>query len=110
MAKMPVSEWMGVSCCTEGDYRAIRSWFGGFVPEEWGNPVKADILEHCESGRTVKVRALFVLPEGALREATHTPSSGRYALRRPSPAILRGFRLPAVRPDVLDADRKGVAA
>jgi hypothetical protein len=82
-------------CCEgERDKRAIRSWFGQFIPDDWGDPLKADVLENNDTGDMTKLRALFRRVDGSLMEAIRATNKGGFYIKtRPAGSgILRGFQ------------------
>lgn len=88
------NEWGSVCCESQRDREAVHSWFQRFVPKTWGLPLKCDLLEDAETGRTKKFRALYRTDEGRMQEAirSHNKSGFLVTMRPASAAILKGCR------------------
>lgn len=84
------SEWGGVCCESERDHAAINSWFGRFLPQDWGAPLCAEILTDIETDREKAIRALYRLPNGRFKEArVNFNANGRtYRMSDATPGIM----------------------
>jgi hypothetical protein len=82
-------------CCNgDRDFEAIRSWFHPLVGADW-TPLRADVQIEVETDRETALRALFRRPDGSLREVIRRKGIRSFSIKaqRPSPSILRGFRM-----------------
>lgn len=61
--------WMGMCCDSRQDREACLSWFSGMVPDDWGLPFKAEILEDPETSKTKRLRAFFRASDGKIKQA-----------------------------------------
>ena len=68
---LPRSIWEGVSCHTDRDRDAIRSWFNGLA-DGMNGPLKANILTRTSDDRSLKIRALFETADGRQKEIVRT--------------------------------------
>lgn len=86
--------WESMICDNIDDQEACLSWFGPTIPEAWGMPLKADLLEDPETGKTQQLRALFRLPDGTFQQAIRRWNKNGFVIATGAarPAILKGFR------------------
>lgn len=83
--------WGGVVCDTPKSREAVLSWFRPLVPDAWGLPIYAQLQEDVDTGRETAMRALFLLPDGALKEAYRALSRNSWRLKvsNASPGLLK---------------------
>lgn len=80
------SYWTPVACDSEGNKRAISSWFSPLC--NGMEPIKADILCDIETDREKKIRVLMRQPDGTERLAIRSKRKGGFTItleRRSTP-------------------------
>lgn len=95
---MKTREWGGVVCDNERSRSNVHSWLKVIVPDAWGLPLKADVLEDINTGRELGMRALYRRPDGKLMEVQRRRGSGRtvtLSTKAATPSILKDYRPPA---------------
>lgn len=83
MAKISKSEWVSVSCNSDRDRVAIRSWFSPLCDDM--TPKKAEILVDCETDSEKKLRTLMVDASGKERWAIRSKNKRGHTITLKAP-------------------------